>query len=100
LIGCRPNRLLVFFQRFYDMLVIKRVVMPVHFSLMDYWINISRVGSFVTNFILAEKKKPWETDTSLPCEAFAKHGRQTTDDGHQTGEDKERTTDGDQKSVG
>jgi len=58
----RPNRLMVFFQRFYDMLVIKRVVMPVSFSLTDYWINISRVGSFVTNFILAEKKKPWETD--------------------------------------
>ena len=58
----RPNRLFVFFQRYYDMLVIKRVVMPVPFSLMDYWINIRRVGSFVTNFILAEKKKPWETD--------------------------------------
>ena len=56
----RPNRLFVFFQRYYDMLVIKRVVMPVPFSLMDYWVNINRVGSFVTNFILAEKKKPWE----------------------------------------
>ncbi len=62
LTGCRPNRLFVFFQRYYDMLVIKRVVMPVRFSLLDYWINIRRVSSFVTKFILAEKKKPWEID--------------------------------------
>lgn len=62
LTGWRANRLLVFFQRYYDMLVIKRVVMPVPFSLLDYLINISRVGSFVTNFMLAEKKKPWEVE--------------------------------------
>ncbi|MBF0550012.1 MAG: B12-binding domain-containing radical SAM protein [Deltaproteobacteria bacterium] len=58
----RPNRLFVFFQRYYDMLVIKRVVMPVPFGWKDYLINISRVGSFITNFILAEKKKPWESE--------------------------------------
>jgi len=75
LINWPSNRLFVFFQRYYDMLVIKRLVMPVPFSLMDYWVNISRVGSFVTNFILAEKKKPWEVEGD---------GRRTTDDRHQT----------------
>ena len=67
--------MLVFFQRYYDMLVIKRVVMPVPFSLMDYWINIGRVGTFVTKFILAEKKNPWEVEGD---------GLQMTDDGRRT----------------